>query len=57
MTEKQNTTIVLIDDQAIVRAAFKSLLERNAHFRVVGDSTTLSRRSARRSGSSPGTSS
>jgi two-component system nitrate/nitrite response regulator NarL len=37
MTEKQNTTIVLIDDQAIVRAAFKSLLERNAHFRVVGD--------------------
>lgn len=37
MTEKQAITIVLIDDQAIVRAAFKSLLERITHFRVVGD--------------------
>jgi len=37
MTDKQSITIVLIDDQAIVRAAFKSLLERVAHFRVVGD--------------------
>ena len=37
MNDKQTTTIVLIDDQAIVRAAFKSLLERNAHFRVIGD--------------------
>ena len=37
MTDKQTISIVLIDDQAIVRAAFKSLLERNTHFRVVGD--------------------
>jgi len=37
MTDKQTITIVLVDDQAIVRAAFKSLLERVAHFRVVGD--------------------
>ena len=37
MNDKQNITIVLIDDQAIVRAAFKSLLERNANFRVIGD--------------------
>jgi len=37
MTEKQTITIVLVDDQAIVRAAFKSLLERIPHFRVVGD--------------------
>ena len=37
MTEKQAITIVLIDDQAIVRAAFKSLLERTPHFKVVGD--------------------
>lgn len=37
MTDKQTISIVLIDDQAIVRAAFKSLLERNPHFRVVGD--------------------
>ncbi|MCA8976062.1 MAG: response regulator transcription factor [Planctomycetes bacterium] len=37
MSEKQTITIVLVDDQAIVRAAFKSLLERVAHFRVVGD--------------------
>jgi DNA-binding NarL/FixJ family response regulator len=29
MNDKQTITIVLIDDQAIVRAAFKSLLERN----------------------------
>jgi len=37
MTEKQTIAIVLIDDQAIVRAAFKSLLERTPHFKVVGD--------------------
>ncbi|HEX6810840.1 MAG TPA: response regulator transcription factor [Planctomycetota bacterium] len=37
MNDKQTVTIVLIDDQAIVRAAFKSLLERNEHFRVIGD--------------------
>ena len=37
MTDKETTSIVLIDDQAIVRAAFKSLLERCQHFRVVGD--------------------
>ena len=37
MTDKQAITIVLIDDQAIVRAAFKSLLERVSHFRVIGD--------------------
>jgi DNA-binding NarL/FixJ family response regulator len=37
MTDKQNITILLVDDQAIVRAAFKSLLERVPHFRVVGD--------------------
>lgn len=37
MIDKQSTSIVLIDDQAIVRAAFKSLLERNPHFQVVGD--------------------
>ena len=29
-------SIVLVDDQAIVRAAFKALLERVPHFRVVG---------------------
>src|SRR5262245_40237359 len=37
MNDKQTITIVLIDDQAIVRAAFKSLLERNPSFRVIGD--------------------
>jgi DNA-binding NarL/FixJ family response regulator len=37
MTEKPTIAIVLIDDQAIVRAAFKSLLERTPHFKVVGD--------------------
>jgi DNA-binding NarL/FixJ family response regulator len=37
MTDKQAITIVLIDDQAIVRAAFKSLLERVPNFKVVGD--------------------
>ena len=37
MTDKETTSIVLIDDQAIVRAAFKSLLERTAHFKVIGD--------------------
>jgi DNA-binding NarL/FixJ family response regulator len=36
MSEQQPINIVLIDDQAIVRAAFKSLLERVAHFKVVG---------------------
>ncbi|MBL8731697.1 MAG: response regulator transcription factor [Planctomycetes bacterium] len=37
MTDKTGINIVLIDDQAIVRAAFKSLLERVPHFKVVGD--------------------
>lgn len=37
MTDKPTISIVLIDDQAIVRAAFKSLLERVPHFKVVGD--------------------
>lgn len=37
MTDKQMINIVLVDDQAIVRAAFKSLLERVENFRVVGD--------------------
>jgi len=37
MTEKQTISIILVDDQAIVRAAFKSLLERVPHFKVVGD--------------------
>ncbi len=37
MIEKQTVTLVLIDDQAMVRAAFKSLLERIPHFQVVGD--------------------
>ncbi len=37
MTDKQTISIVLIDDQAIVRAAFKALLERTSHFRVIGD--------------------
>jgi DNA-binding NarL/FixJ family response regulator len=37
MTGKTGINIVLIDDQAIVRAAFKSLLERVPHFKVVGD--------------------
>ena len=37
MTDKEQIKIVLVDDQAIVRAAFKSLLERVPHFRVVGD--------------------
>jgi DNA-binding NarL/FixJ family response regulator len=36
MTEKPPISILLVDDQAIVRAAFQSLLERVAHFRVVG---------------------
>jgi DNA-binding NarL/FixJ family response regulator len=36
MSEQSTITLVLIDDQAIVRAAFKSLLERVEHFRVVG---------------------
>jgi DNA-binding NarL/FixJ family response regulator len=36
MTEQRTISLVLIDDQAIVRAAFKSLLERVAHFKVVG---------------------
>lgn len=37
MSDKQPVTIVLVDDQAIVRAAFKSLLERVPHFKVIGD--------------------
>lgn len=37
MTDKQPISILLVDDQAIVRAAFKSLLERTGHFKVVGD--------------------
>lgn len=37
MTEKTTITILLVDDQAIVRAAFKSLLERVPHFKVIGD--------------------
>ena len=37
MSDKPNISIVLIDDQAIVRAAFKSLLERVPTFKVVGD--------------------
>lgn len=37
MTDPETITIVLIDDQAIVRAAFRSLLERAGRFRVVGD--------------------
>ncbi len=37
MTETETISIVLIDDQAIVRAAFRSLLERGGRFKVVGD--------------------
>lgn len=37
MTETDTISIVLIDDQAIVRAAFRSLLERGGRFKVVGD--------------------
>ena len=37
MTDHETITIVLIDDQAIVRAAFRSLLERAGRFKVVGD--------------------
>ncbi len=37
MPETKNVSIVLIDDQAIVRAAFRSLLERVERFKVVGD--------------------
>lgn len=37
MEEMQPVTIVLIDDQAIVRAAFKSLLTSVGRFEVVGD--------------------
>ena len=37
METKTQINIVLIDDQAIVRAAFKSLLEAIPHFKVVGD--------------------
>ena len=37
MDELQPVTIVLIDDQAIVRAAFKSLLTSVGRFSVVGD--------------------
>ncbi|MDE0896708.1 MAG: response regulator transcription factor [Planctomycetota bacterium] len=37
MGEAKRITIVLIDDQAIVRAAFKSLLQSGGRFQVVGD--------------------
>jgi DNA-binding NarL/FixJ family response regulator len=37
MTEKETVSIVLVDDQAIVRAAFKSLLEQTGRFKVIGD--------------------
>ncbi|MBL8753248.1 MAG: response regulator transcription factor [Planctomycetes bacterium] len=37
MSDKKIITILLVDDQAMVRAAFKSLLERSGHFKVVGD--------------------
>jgi DNA-binding NarL/FixJ family response regulator len=37
MTETDTISIVLIDDQAIVRAAFRSLLEKNPMLKVVGD--------------------
>ncbi|GAB4147649.1 MAG: response regulator transcription factor [Planctomycetota bacterium] len=37
MPDREKITIVLVDDQAIIRAAFKSLLERVPHFQVVGD--------------------
>jgi DNA-binding NarL/FixJ family response regulator len=37
MEEAKQITIVLIDDQAIVRAAFKSLLQSVERFQVVGD--------------------
>lgn len=37
MTDKQSVKLVLVDDQAMVRAAFKSLLERVSHFQVVAD--------------------
>jgi DNA-binding NarL/FixJ family response regulator len=35
--EKETVAIVLVDDQAIVRAAFKSLLEQTGRFKVIGD--------------------
>lgn len=37
MPDRDKITIILVDDQAIIRAAFKSLLERIPHFQVVGD--------------------
>jgi DNA-binding NarL/FixJ family response regulator len=37
MEESNQINIVLVDDQAIVRAAFKSLLESVERFQVVGD--------------------
>jgi len=37
MSDSHIISMLLVDDQAIVRAAFKSLLERVSHFRVVGD--------------------
>jgi len=37
MTDRPTVRIVLIDDQAIVRAAFKSLLEDIDYLKVVGD--------------------
>jgi DNA-binding NarL/FixJ family response regulator len=39
VTEADRITIVLIDDQSIIRAAFKSLLERNPRFEVVGSAS------------------
>jgi DNA-binding NarL/FixJ family response regulator len=39
MVDKDNIRIVLIDDQAIIRAAFQSLLERVPHFKVVGNAS------------------
>ena len=43
MTESETISIVLIDDQAIVRAAFRSLLERSGRFRVIGDASDARR--------------
>lgn len=43
MADKGSISIVLIDDQAIIRAAFRSLLERIPHFRVVGDASDARR--------------
>ncbi|MCK5943742.1 MAG: response regulator transcription factor, partial [Planctomycetes bacterium] len=37
MEDTEQISIVLIDDQAIVRAAFRSLLEKVDRFKVIGD--------------------